>query len=123
MRNKPTFLLRGSCVPYGVTLGCAVINSYSMFRQTKSLAFFHYPCVPRNPASVSLYLRARLSVCACVCSCINNCVPSIKHFIGFLSELLQVVPLFNTRLWAACRGHGGAACSRLTSTLNPSRPC
>lgn len=60
---KPTFLLRGSCVPYGVTLGCTLINSHSMFRQTKSLAFFHYPCVPRNSTSVPLQLSACTSVC------------------------------------------------------------
>ena len=68
-------------------------------------------------------MREQMSVCACTYSCINNCVASIKYFIGFLSELLQVVPLFNTRLWAACRGHGGATHWCLTSTLNPSRPC
>lgn len=69
--NKHTFLLRGSCVPYSVTLSCTVINSCSMFRQTKSLAFFHYPCVPRNSTSVSLYLRA--CFCAHVSTYVHLC--------------------------------------------------
>ena len=94
-------------IRYYMKLHCK--HSCSMFRQTKSLAFFHYPCVSRNFKSVSFYLSACFYVRECVfaCNCINNCVhtcvPSIKHFIGFLSELLQVVPLFNTRFQAAVK--------------------
>lgn len=85
-------------------------------------------CSQKLHKCVALPQCVFLPECLCVCTCINNCVrvsvPSIKHFIGFLSELLQVVPLFKTRLWAAHRGHEGVQHTLyLTSTLNPSRPC
>lgn len=97
---------RGYFVPYGVKLGRAEINYYSMFIQSMSLAFFHYPCLPSKPhplqVFVSMFLSATLFLCVCFCVRVSVWVSSIKYFIGFLPELLQVVPLFNIRVWAAC---------------------
>lgn len=95
-----------------------------MFKQTKSLAFFHYPCVSQKP---HMYVPVHNSVCVLsrelLCAR-TVCVPSIKHFIGFLSKLLQVMPLFNTGLWGSVqRAWESSIYWCLTSTLNLSRPC
>lgn len=92
-----------------------------MFKPTEHSSIT--PCVPRNFISVSFYICMLLWKRVWINSGVHRCVPLIKCFIDFLSKMSQVEPLFNTKLWPAWRGQGGAEYLCLTSTLNPSRPC